>query len=109
MKNLDLSVIIVTYNTKEITTECLFYLKKAKEYCEKELKNNIEVIVVDNASSDGSFDAIKAENPWVKIIESKDNTGFGGGNNLGIKSSKYSHILLLNSDAFVKETTLKDA
>ena len=52
MNNLDLSVIILSFNTKDITGRCLSKVKTAKEYCENRLGNKIEIIVVDNASSD---------------------------------------------------------
>lgn len=109
MSNLDLSVIILSYNTKDITGRCLDKLKKAKEYCEKRLKNKIQVIVVDNASGDGSSELIKSNYPWVKLIVSKTNLGFSKGNNLAMKKVKSPFILLLNSDVYVSEESLYKA
>ncbi|MDO8576916.1 MAG: glycosyltransferase, partial [Candidatus Daviesbacteria bacterium] len=85
MNNLDLTIIILSYNTKDITCRCLDKLKIAKEYCEKRLKNRVQVIVLDNASSDGSVGLIKSGYPWVKLIVSKENLGFSKGNNLAMK------------------------
>lgn len=103
---MDLTVIVLSYNTKDITNECLTRLKKAAEYCKKKLKNNIEVIVVENASDDGSLEMIKTKHTWVRLIASPINTGFSGGNNLAMKQAKYDFILLLNSDAYVENDTL---
>lgn len=106
MSNLDLSIIILSYNTKDITDECLSRLQVAVDRCQKELKNMIEVIVLDNASSDESVEMIKKNHPWVKLIESKMNTGYSKGNNLAFKKTKYPIILFLNSDVYVEEETL---
>ncbi|MDD5147290.1 MAG: glycosyltransferase family 2 protein [Candidatus Daviesbacteria bacterium] len=109
MSNLNLSVIILSYNTKDITGRCLDKLKISKSYCEKRLGNKVEVMVLDNASSDGSVGFIKLEYPWVKLIISKENLGFGKGNNVCLRQSKYPYILLLNSDVYVEEESLYKA
>lgn len=109
MNNLDLTVIILSFNTKDITGRCLGKLKIAKEYCEKKFKNDISVIVVDNGSSDGSVGLIKAEHPWVKLIALAKNSGFSGGNNLAMKEVKTPFILLLNSDVYLEEESLYKA
>lgn len=103
---MDLSIIILSYNTKDITRRCLEKLKVAKVYCEKRLGNKIEVIILDNASEDGSAQMIKEDFPWVKLIVSKENTGFSKGNNLAMKQSKNPYILLLNSDVYLEEESL---
>lgn len=102
----DLSIIILSFNTKEITGRCLEKLEVAKVYCEKKLKNKIEVIVLDNASSDGSSEMIKENYSWVKLIASKENTGFSKGNNIVMKTVKNPFILLLNSDVYLAEESL---
>lgn len=102
----NLSVIVLSFNTKDITCRTLDKLKISKEYCEKKLKNSIEVIVVDNGSEDGSVQAIESEYKWVKLEALKENTGFSKGNNIGMKIAKYSYILLLNSDVYVTEESL---
>lgn len=106
MSSLDLSIIILSYNTKNITGECLSRLWRAVSRCTQKLGNEIEVIVVDNASTDGSADEIKKNHSWVKLIGFKTNTGFSGGNNLGLKNATYPYVLFLNSDAYVEEDTL---
>lgn len=109
MNNLDLSIIILSYNTKDITGRCLDKMRVAKEYCEKRLGNKVQVIVVDNASSDGSAALIKSDYPWVKLITSKDNLGFSKGNNLAMRQTKTPFILLLNSDVYLSEESLYKA
>ena len=106
---MDLSVIILSYNTKEITGRCLNHLIAAKRYCEKKLNNNIEIIVIDNASKDGSVESIKQDFPNIKLFALGVNTGFSKGNNLGMKKTKKPYILLLNSDVYVSEDSLYKA
>src|SRR5258708_3718454 len=104
---LNLSVIVLSFNTKDITDECLTRLKKAAEFSHNQLKNTVEVIVVENASTDGSLEMIKKKHPWIhKLIKSETNTGFSGGNNIGMGYSTKPFILLLNSDAYLEENTL---
>ena len=95
----NLSIIIVSYNTKELTTKCLQSIYKYQ------WKNTIDIWVVDNASSDGSVEAISKKFPKVKIIASKDNLGFAAGNNLALKKAKSEFYLLLNSDTEVMENS----
>ncbi len=102
-----LSIIIISFNTKSITKECL-----------KKLKNNFkkypidyEVIVVDNGSQDGSVEMLKnIEKKWsnLKLIIFKKNLGFGKGNNLGLKKATGRYILYLNSDAMVDDLDFND-
>lgn len=90
-----LSIIIVSYNTKEITKECLNRVRENGRGIE------LEIIVVDNASTDGSPEMIREEFPEVNLIVSEKNLGFAGGNNLGIEKSRGRYVLLLNSDAYL--------
>ncbi|HBQ51202.1 TPA: hypothetical protein DD690_04460 [Candidatus Daviesbacteria bacterium] len=103
---MDLSIIILSFNTKGITDECLKRLQSSVISCQTKLKNNIEVIVVDNASEDGSWEMIESKHSWVKLIKSKINTGFSKGNNIAIKQSNNPFVLFLNSDCFVEDDTL---
>ncbi len=101
----DLSIIITSYNTKELTVACLESIFEHTE------KVNYEVIVVDNASRDNSVDAIsKIKNQNVKIqIKIKKNSrnlGFAKGNNQGVKASSGKYILLLNSDTLLTANIL---
>jgi GT2 family glycosyltransferase len=100
-KSIDLSIVIVSYNTKDLTCECL--------KCVKRYAGDIshEVIVIDNASTDGSPEIVAEQFSWVKLIRLSVNRGFAGGNIPGMKSSLGRYILLLNSDAFLSEGTLR--
>lgn len=109
MSDVDLSVIVLSYNTKDITNNCLGKLKQSVEYCQKKLDNKIEVTVIDNNSEDGSAQMISQDHPWVKLIALKENTGFSKGNNLGMKKAKHPFILLLNSDVYLEQESLYKA
>jgi len=86
------SIIILNWNGKQYIKDCLVSLKK-QSY------KNLEVILVDNGSIDGSVSYIKNNfSSFVKLIENKSNLGFATGNNIGIKNSKGKYILLLNND-----------
>lgn len=98
---MDVSVIIVNYNTNKLLDDCL----KSIEDNTKDI--HYEVIVVDNASSDDSVNMIHNKYPWVKLIESKENLGFGKANNLGYKYSTGRNIFLLNSDTLLIENSIK--
>lgn len=106
---MDLSVIILSYNTKEITDECLRRLQSSVDSCQTKLKNKIQVIVLDNASSDGSAKMISKKHPWVELIESKENTGYSKGNNIAFQKTKYPLVLFLNSDVFVEAYSIEKA
>jgi GT2 family glycosyltransferase len=88
-----LSIIVVSFNTKQITLDCLKSIYATAD----DLK--LEVIVVDNASTDGSAELATIKNP--------DNKGFAAANNQGIRIAKGEYILLLNSDTIVKPHAFK--
>lgn len=92
------SIIIINYNTKDILLDCIKNLQKS-DY------KNIEIIVVDNGSSDGSIDAVIDTFSDVKAIRSENN-GLSAGSNLGLKHSSGDYILYLGSDAFPYENTI---
>lgn len=95
----DLSIIILSYNTKEITKNCLNSLiKNLKRYP----KLQTEVIVVENASTDGSVEMLR-ENKDIRLILNKQNVGYSKGNNQAIRVSRGKYILLLNSDTQVED------
>ena len=96
---IDLSIVIVSYNTKEFLGRCL------DSIFESTLKD-LEVIVVDNASKDGSVEEIRKFDSKVKIIENKENVGFSKANNQGVKIVKGKYLLFLNPDTVVNKDTL---
>ena len=95
-----LTVIIVNYNVKEYLRQCLHSVERALQGMEG------EVIVVDNASSDGSVEELAAVYPSVTFIANKDNRGFSCANNQAIRLSKAEYVLLLNPDTIVGEDVL---
>ncbi len=103
MCKIDVSIVLVNYNTKEITSNCIkSIIKNTKDI-------NFEIIVVDNNSSDGSVQHFKNEfGEKIKLVESKKNLGFGGGANIGIKESTGKYILFLNTDTVITDNTIKN-
>ncbi|OGK43195.1 hypothetical protein A3A46_03525 [Candidatus Roizmanbacteria bacterium RIFCSPLOWO2_01_FULL_37_13] len=119
MKKIELSIVIVSYNTRTITKKCIASILKSL------INTNIsyEVIVIDNGSSDGSLEYLKklysnysntrlpslglGLSGQVRIIGVKTNLGFGKGNNLGVKHSRGKCILFLNSDVIVLNNAIE--
>jgi len=95
-----ISVIIVSYNVRELIIQCLQSIFKSKESWD------IEVIVVDNHSSDDSLFQIKRLYPQVHLIENKQNVGFSEANNQGLRVANGTFIFLLNPDTEIFENTL---
>lgn len=99
----DISVIIVSFNTRDLLRDCLKSL-------ETEVAGmSYEIIVVDNASKDGSAEMVEREFPHLRLIKSEINLGFAGGNNRGFAVAHGRYIVLLNSDAFLKPNALQKA
>jgi len=99
---MQLSIIIPSYNTKNLLKECL-----ASIFVETgEVK--FEVIVVDNHSQDGSGEMVKKEFPQVKLISLKKNVGFGKANNLGVKKAQGEWLLFLNSDTQIMNRAIDE-
>ncbi len=98
---IDVSIVIVSFNTRDVTRQCLEYVRQHAAAVRH------EVLVVDNASDDGSADMVAAEFPWAQLIRSPENKGFAGGNNPAMKIARGRYILLLNSDAFLAEGVLE--
>lgn len=88
------SILVVSYNTREMTLACLRSVVA-------ETQATYELIVIDNASSDGSAAAIAAEFPDIKLLAETENHGFAKANNIAAKSATGTHILLLNPDTVV--------
>lgn len=96
------SVIIVSYNTRDYTVEAIQSALDSWSFKNGE----IEVIAIDNNSPDDSVTYIKKHFPTVKVIANKTNKGFGGGNNQGASIARGKYLLLLNSDAFLAPDSL---
>lgn len=98
---MDVSIIIVNYNTKELIFDCLesiFAHTKGIEF---------EVIVSDNGSRDGSVNMIKTHFPTVMVIENGENIGFGSANNKALEVAKGKYIFYLNSDTVLLNNAVK--
>ena len=98
---LDLSIIIVNYNTKQLLDDCLQSLAAAERP-----SGGMEIIVVDNASSDGSQAMVAEQYPDVQLIASEANLGFAAANNRGTAVARGRYYLFLNSDTRVAPDAL---
>jgi GT2 family glycosyltransferase len=94
------SIIIVNYDTKDLTFECIESIYQQTKEVE------FQIIVVDNASSDGSVAYLRKKFPLIDIIECSSNLGFGRANNLGAKIAKGDFLFLLNSDTKLIENSI---
>lgn len=99
---MDVSIIIVNYNTAAMLRDCLDSIRQKTSGVE------YEVIVVDNASADDSVEMLRKEFPEVKLIEAGGNLGFGKANNLGMKHAKGEYLFLLNSDTLLVNNAIKE-
>lgn len=97
---INLSIIIVNFNTYKFLKECINSIYKNAPIFAS------EIIVVDNASSDGSADKIHKNFPRVRLIANKKNIGFAAANNQGIKQASGKYILLLNPDTVISKNVL---
>ena len=99
---MDLSIIILSFNTKDLTIDCLNAI--VAQYKQELDKDEFEIILVDNASSDDTIKTAKNLNlKNLKIIESQENLGFSKGCNLGAKNASGEYLLFLNSDTEIKD------
>lgn len=104
-----ISVIIVSYNTRQLTTQCIESVEK--DLVKSKLDKSAQIIIVDNNSSDDSVPAIKKQLKGLKtsskLIENKQNLGFGAANNVAIKQANSDLLFFLNSDTLVKPGAIK--
>ena len=97
----DLSIVILSYNTRDLLEKCL------SSIYENSTGLNLEIIVVDNGSSDDSVAMIKAKFPKTLVITNNDNLGYSRGNNLGVDEAASEMIFILNSDTEIIGESLK--
>ena len=100
----DLSIVVVTWNTRDLVIECLVSIDRALEWGSKLA---VEILVVDNGSTDGTCEAVRECFPDARLIARPRNGGFAAGANHGIREATGRHILLLNSDAKLEPGTLE--
>jgi GT2 family glycosyltransferase len=91
----DVSVIIVNWNTRDMLRDCL------RSVYEQTQQVSFEIVVIDNASQDGSVDMVRREFPAVVLIPNPENRGFAAANNQGMEVAHGRYVLLLNSDTLV--------
>ncbi len=98
-----LSIIILSYNTKDLLEKCLASLDKLRN------ELSFQVIVIDNASYDSSAEMVAKKFPWVALIRNEKNLGFAAGNNKAENYCKSEFVLFLNSDTLVPRGTLSES
>jgi GT2 family glycosyltransferase len=98
-----LSIVIVSFNTREVLRRCLLSLESETQ------KLAVEVFVVDNGSDDGSSAMVADEFPDVALLNAGRNLGFAAANNLAFQIARGEYIVLLNSDAFLRPRSLRRA
>ena len=98
---MELSIIVVNFNTKNILKDCLESIYRNTNGLE------FEVIVVDNDSHDGSVEMIKGYFSQVKLMVNFENLGFAKANNQGMANARGDFVLLLNSDTLIKNNAIK--
>jgi len=99
----DVSIVLVTYNGREITLRALELYRQA---IAADDAHSYELIVVDNASRDGLADAVAAHYPGVRLIRNAENVGFARAGNIGFQASKGRYLLFSNSDVELSEDAL---
>ncbi|MDZ7859651.1 MAG: glycosyltransferase [Candidatus Krumholzibacteriota bacterium] len=97
---MDLSIVIVTYNSKNVIGKCISSLKEYSPSC------NYEIIVIDNASKDGTPEFVSSEFNNVRVEANSRNKGYSGGVNQGVSLSKGRMVLILNPDIVVREKSI---
>lgn len=103
----DLSIVIVTWNARDYLLEALASIEREVNARSDPGRIDVETIVVDNGSIDGSVEAARAQYPWAEVIALPENIGFAAGNNVGLRRAKGRHCVLLNSDTVVLPDALE--
>jgi GT2 family glycosyltransferase len=98
---IDLSVVVVTWNTRELVLDCLASVEQEARSLLEATGLAVEIAVVDNASSDGTAQSIREGHAGVRVIELSRNLGFAAGANAGLRELRGRYVLLLNSDTRV--------
>ena len=97
----DLSIVVINWNGKQVLLDCLASIEREVLSRRDAERIEIETIVVDNGSTDGSAEAARDGFAWAQVLALPDNIGFARGNNVGLRQAKGRHALLLNNDTIV--------
>src|SRR5258708_15611752 len=97
---LDLSLIIVSWNVRDLLRACLDCIQANVGHL------NVETIVVDSASMDGTTEMVCTDYPWVKVLAQSENVGFVRGSNIGLGVAQGHYLMLLNPDTEVVSDVL---
>lgn len=98
----NVSVVVLTHNRKKDVVECLESLKKSLS------GNNVEVVIVDNDSQDGTADEVERQFPEYTLVRSARNLGGAGGRNLGVKNSSGQYVFFVDDDVVINKDTLPE-
>ena len=101
MENIQISIIIPNFNGKQFLKECLNSIKKQNF-------SRLEVIIIDNGSTDGSVEYLNENYPEFALIQNRDNLGFATAVNQGIKTSNAEYVFLLNNDTELEDDCLSN-
>jgi len=106
---MEISIIVLTYNAKDITIKMLTSLRRSVNFFESQTGKRTEVLVIDNASTDGVLDEVRKFD-FVKVVNNNQNLGFAKGNNLAFRESSHQskYLLFLNPDIILDESTIYD-
>src|SRR5690606_9323794 len=99
MTDPDLSIVLLTWNGRELALACLASIERTVRAPGAPLA--VETIVVDNGSRDGTVEAVRARFPWAEVVALPHNVGFAAGNNAGLARARGRHVALLNNDTEV--------
>ena len=102
MSDVDLSLVVLSWNGRELTLACLESIEREVRQRRDAQRIETETIVVDNGSSDGTAEAVRTRFPWAELVALPRNLGFAAGNNAGLaRARRGRHVLLLNNDTLV--------
>ncbi|MCI0478722.1 MAG: glycosyltransferase, partial [Anaerolineales bacterium] len=110
---IDLSIVIVSYNVRELLARCLksvdsgHWTVDSRNLITDHCPLTTEIFVVDNASRDGSAAMVRAEFPQVRLIENAENRGFAAANNQALPLTRGCYVLMLNPDTEVRAGALE--
>src|SRR5690242_21708625 len=99
----ELSIVVLSWNVEELLAGCLGSLEGAAGVWWE----RTEVIVVDNASGDGSVEMVRRRFPWARVIALPENLGFTRGNNAGIEAARGRYVFVLNPDTVAHEGSIE--